>query len=1019
MLSFFGGIDCNVMGQSYCTTNGDAGLTVTPNLLVAKPHYFYFGHIWYTEISISKAALQAAIPGVNLDNITDIKTSARHSDFGGFGDVTTTTTPVNIYTHIKNSLDASGGPYWDTKKGDLRFWFTRMSASQGTLGKFFLVGVKVNGVYYWGKVLWKVVPTTGFTQNLTFSDRAIIGNGVNKAHLVHQTQSTECRNCGINPSTRVTPVVSRQSNNPNLVLKTPQDAPNHFLFSNFTNLSESISLKYDNCSGATNGVQIGNPSTQGTASAVSIQKQSGALSKVELDCQNTIIGSCNSNGTKRQVFLKLNGGSGIYEVNPNGQQVDISDPQLNTPELIDEYVLLRSDGLFGTPSIELAPGNNIIKVRDAQIYDIITGTGSPTNGEQIESTLRSVKNLLQQGDIQQGGYYTVNINVPACAVSTFQCNTPTIATNTTSLNFTSSASNQALTVTGSNLTGTWSAATTNSWITFNPASPTGGNGATSFTINVSANTASTSRSGSVTISGGGATSITINVSQSGVSTSSCYRLNVANFASGNDFRPITLNNNILNLNSAGDNTNNSIWKVVPDNGYSKIVSVTNENTAITIEGGSAAFNNIVNVASYTGASSQKWLINQDAYGNNYLRSSLNTSLFIGGGNGAYGGGDSDPNTKDLKLKNDASWGANKWVMQSVTCPISCILSSPTSVTANPSTISVSGTSQLSGTCTSGTIKWYNTSTGGTALASSSPWTTPTLTSISTYYAACNNGTCESSRVAVMVTVMPPNGCNAQTSITSNGLYQMNIKDESGFIGKEVSGKYKQGSANTTTFKITLVETVNETINNVSTPVNYYKIVNNNGNTGIEVTNNGDPYAAGSFFIQGGDGSADNQKFKFVNNGNGFVKVIPKHIASWGWGVQMETYSGSGEYGLIRQYGFDNPVSSTQLFRMCYVGAGARVASNEVINETDQKQGIYIAPNPVNNMLHYSYISDADTDEINLQVFDMTGRNLKTLKQPKTGRITKGNISVENLPEGSYILNANDSVKQDSKRFIKE
>ena len=127
---------------------------------------------------------------------------------------------------------------------------------------------------------------------------------------------------------------------------------------------------------------------------------------------------------------------------------------------------------------------------------------------------------------------------------------------------------------------------------------------------------------------------------------------------------------------------------------------------------------------------------------------------------------------------------------------------------------------------------------------------------------------------------------------------------------------------------------------------------------------------------------------------------------------------------------NNGSTNTDLYGTChgwtryhYFGApgqNSRIATSELnLSESEENEGIFITPNPVNNILHYSYISDSETDEVQLQIFDMTGRSLKSLKQQKTGRETKGEISVEGFIQGSYILNATDGVKKAAKRFIKE
>ena len=66
----------------------------------------------------------------------------------------------------------------------------------------------------------------------------------------------------------------------------------------------------------------------------------------------------------------------------------------------------------------------------------------------------------------------------------------------------------------------------------------------------------------------------------------------------------------------------------------------------------------------------------------------------------------------------------------------------------------------------GQYRWYTVPTGGTTIAGevNDTYTTPTITSTTTYYVAINDGSCESARVSVIATIgtMP-----AQPVITSN------------------------------------------------------------------------------------------------------------------------------------------------------------------------------------------------------------------------------------------------------------
>lgn len=68
------------------------------------------------------------------------------------------------------------------------------------------------------------------------------------------------------------------------------------------------------------------------------------------------------------------------------------------------------------------------------------------------------------------------------------------------------------------------------------------------------------------------------------------------------------------------------------------------------------------------------------------------------------------------------------------------------------TICNSGTTTLTATSDIGTLNWYNASTGGTLLGTGTSYTTPTISSSTTYYVEATNGTCTSSRTAVTATV---------------------------------------------------------------------------------------------------------------------------------------------------------------------------------------------------------------------------------------------------------------------------
>lgn len=71
-------------------------------------------------------------------------------------------------------------------------------------------------------------------------------------------------------------------------------------------------------------------------------------------------------------------------------------------------------------------------------------------------------------------------------------------------------------------------------------------------------------------------------------------------------------------------------------------------------------------------------------------------------------------------------------------------------------VCVSGVATLEAAATgSGSVKWYAAATGGTALFTGNAYTTPNITTSTTYYVSAASGTCESSpRIAVQAVVRP-------------------------------------------------------------------------------------------------------------------------------------------------------------------------------------------------------------------------------------------------------------------------
>lgn len=81
-----------------------------------------------------------------------------------------------------------------------------------------------------------------------------------------------------------------------------------------------------------------------------------------------------------------------------------------------------------------------------------------------------------------------------------------------------------------------------------------------------------------------------------------------------------------------------------------------------------------------------------------------------------------------------------------------INSTPSITNTIPAAVCNSGTVTLQASASSGTISWYASATGGTALGTGTSFTTPSISTTTTYYVEAANGTCTSTRIAVVATV---------------------------------------------------------------------------------------------------------------------------------------------------------------------------------------------------------------------------------------------------------------------------
>ena len=99
---------------------------------------------------------------------------------------------------------------------------------------------------------------------------------------------------------------------------------------------------------------------------------------------------------------------------------------------------------------------------------------------------------------------------------------------------------------------------------------------------------------------------------------------------------------------------------------------------------------------------------------------------------------------------------------------------PLVTTTTPAARCDSGTVTLQATTNVGTLNWYDASVGGNLVGTGTSFTTPSLTSTTTYYVESVNGVCSSARSAVIATVNTTPSITATTPATRCGAGTVNI-----------------------------------------------------------------------------------------------------------------------------------------------------------------------------------------------------------------------------------------------------
>lgn len=312
--------------------------------------------------------------------------------------------------------------------------------------------------------------------------------------------------------------------------------------------------------------------------------------------------------------------------------------------------------------------------------------------------------------------------------------------------------------------------------------------------------------------------------------------------------------------------------------------------------------------------------------------------------------------------------ANGCTSASRTSVLAAINPGPT-VTTTPGNHCGPGTVSLGATTTAGTISWYDTPSAGTALGTGTSFTTPTLTSNTTYYVEVVSGNCTTTRVPVIATI------DAQPTVTNPGNstacvgFPSNAVTFTGTNGatfawtndNTVTGLGANGSGNIASFTPTTTGTstisVSAYLNGCLGNPTIFTITANPVPTVTLGTFNNVCVNAPSFALTGGSPAGGTYAGNGVTNNN----FSP---AAAGAGTITITY-------YVTQNGCTNQTTSTIVVDAC---AG--------INETEL-ESIHVYPNPTTGIVTIE--SDKMNKFTSVQLIDLNGKTIGTweLKGNKT------------------------------------
>lgn len=347
---------------------------------------------------------------------------------------------------------------------------------------------------------------------------------------------------------------------------------------------------------------------------------------------------------------------------------------------------------------------------------------------------------------------------------------------------------------------------------------------------------------------------------------------------------------------------------------------------------------------------------------------------------ANGSGYSGATTSSLGINTTGNFGAGNYrcrvsgdgavdvFSNTVTLTINSVPAAP-ATTGNSDCVAASITLTASGAI-NGQYRWYTVATGGTAIAgqTNSTYSTPVIAATTIYYAAINNGSCESQRTPVEATIAPlakpvitfdPPIINAGSSV---GLCE---GDQQQFVAPGGFAVYDWSNGESTpeidinqpgTYTIT-VEDINGCVSPPSDPIsvaiNPYPIADISVNGNLLTASQGDSY-------------------EWFYNGT----IIPNAI--------NKTFS----FNVLEHGVYSVAVTENG----CTTSSDDFVYLITALEPT--RNGWTVSPNPFQDILQIQAPEKEDQDVI---VIDITGKEIVRTKTKQ------GKVLLDDLADGIYVL----------------